>query len=201
MLVSTLHIVCKRSFWLPFAVSGALMFLLLTIAAVAQPAATLNSTNVWLGSSLEGSLTAGDEITVTINISNVIDLYGAAVMLNFVPADLQVVDDDPGKDGIQITPADCPATDFVVANEANNSIGSIEYSVIQLNPTPPFSGDCTMAHIHFRVQREVTTLVEFNQLLLADPNGETIPTTTTDLSLEVIISRYLLYLPAILRSP
>jgi hypothetical protein len=98
----------------------------------------------------------GTEMTVTVFLSDVGNLYGAQLALSFDPAVLQVINDNGGLPGIQITPGDCPVTNFVMGNTADNGTGVIDYGVTQLNPTPPVSGNCAVASIHFETLTATT---------------------------------------------
>ena len=155
-------------------------FMLFTFVMAAQT----QSTVVWLQGPTS-PVYVGDEITVTVRISDVVDLYGLQMSLNFTPTAVQVVDANSGTPGIQIKPGDCPAQDFVVQNTADNSNGTIDYAVSQLNPTPPVNGDCIVAYIRFQTQQVTTTLISFNQVILSDPNGQPISNMVSDLWLIV----------------
>ncbi len=95
----------------------------------------------------------GTAVDVDIYVENVVELYGADVRLGFDPAALQVVDDDPATDGIQITPLDTfLSPDFVV----RKGLGYAEdpdviwYAVTQVNPSEAVSGSGPLARISFR---------------------------------------------------
>jgi PKD repeat protein len=164
------------------ALASILFFVTLTVAA--QP-------NLQDGASVflqgpDGLANVGDEITVTVGISDVVNLFGVQMFLDFDPANLQVVDADGDADGIQILSGECPIPDFVNTNSADNTAGTIGYVVTQLNPEPPFSGDCDVAYIRFQTLQVTTTVVHFSDLLLADPNHGSIPYTATDLILDIV---------------
>jgi hypothetical protein len=151
---------------------------------------------VWLDGPA-GKVDVGDEITVTVRISDVVGLYGIDLSLHFTPTDMAVVDAG-GAAGIQIAPADCPEPDFVVTNEADNTAGAIEYVVTQLNPTPPFSGNCAVAYIRFEALRETSTTVRFTGLILSDNNLGEIPADTVGLTLNIEAGYYYNYVPIII---
>jgi hypothetical protein len=140
----------------------------------------------------------GEEITVTVRISDVVNLYGIELSLHFTPTDMAVVDADGAAPGVQIAVADCPKPDFVVTNAANNTAGAIEYVVTQLSPTPPFSGNCSVAHIRFRALEEGATGVGFAGLILSDNNFGQIPADTVDLMLDIGAGYYYSYTPLII---
>ncbi len=138
---------------------------------------------------------AGEEISTTIRIEDVMGLYGAEINLSFVPEDLQVVDADGGTTGVQITPGDCPLPDFIVSNSANNVNGTIFYAVTELNPSQPIDGSCDVAHITFATLRVNDTTVSFGEVILSDSDGQSIPLDIEDWN----ISTESMYLPVALK--
>jgi hypothetical protein len=159
---------------------------LAAIVLVMPAAAAVQNANatVWLDGP-SGEIVVGDEITVTVRISDVVDLYGVEMTINFTPTDLQVIDADGVKPGIQIAAGECPQPDLTVRNVVSNTAGTVEYVVSQWNPTPPFSGDCSVAHIHFETKREALTAVRFVTLILSSKEPAEIPSDPVDLMLEI----------------
>lgn len=92
----------------------------------------------------------GQVEVIKIRIENVKDLYGAELHMKFDPSVVEVVDADPTKDGIQLMPGDFPKPEFVALNRADNKVGTIDYALTQLNPTPPANGSGTVVSILFR---------------------------------------------------
>ena len=78
--------------------------------------------------------------------------YGIDVRATFDPQVVEVVDADPAKDGIQLSPGTFPQPDFVARNVADNQAGTLRYAITQVNPTQPVSG--TGVHFHRAVPRE-----------------------------------------------
>jgi hypothetical protein len=131
----------------------------------------------------------GGTTSVDIAIQDVADLYGIQVTLGFNPAYLEVVDADPVKVGVQITPGACPAPNFVVLNTVNNATGVIQYAASSLDPSPPCNGSGVVATITFRGKLvTASTPVEFTGWLLSDTDGFAIPAYAQDGALEVIPS-------------
>lgn len=192
----------QRSFYNVLYLLGALSLagLGLAVMMVALPAAgsekiVSEDAIVWLDGPA-GDVAVGEEITVTVRISDVVGLYGIDLSLNFTPTDMVVVDADEGEPGVQIISAECPEPDFQVKNVANNTVGTVEYVVTQLNPTPPFSGNCSVAYIRFEALTATTTQVSFDTLILSDNSFNMIPSTAVDLSINIVESteKYV-YLP------
>jgi hypothetical protein len=96
------------------------------------------------------SVGLGQVETVRVVIENVKELYGGEAHLKFDPAVLEVVDADPARDGIQITPGDFLKPDFVAVNKADNTLGTIDYALTQLNPTPSANGSGVFMIVQFR---------------------------------------------------
>lgn len=173
--------------------------LIFTIPAAASRQSAQVTATTWLDGP-SGEIAVNEEITVSVRISDVVGLYGIEFSLNFTPTDLQVIDAELGTSGVQIAPADCPKPDLKVRNVVSNTAGTIEYVVSQWNPTPPYSGDCDVAHIRFKTLQEASTLVDFANLLLSDKEGIQIPANAVDLTLEIKKSdtRYV-YLPTVIK--
>jgi len=129
----------------------------------------------------------GGETTVDIMVADVDDLFGIQLELSFDPTLVEVVDSDGALPGIQIDPGNCPVPDIVVVNEADNTLGTIQYAASSLKPTPPCSPGGIMASITFRGLAEGTSPVAFESWLLADTDGFPIGVeTVTDGEIVVI---------------
>jgi hypothetical protein len=144
-------------------------------------------------------ITVGDEITVTVRISDVVGLFGIQFTLNFSPSNLQVIDANPIKAGVQNATADCPEAQVNLSNIVSNTAGTIEYAVSQLGGTPPVDGNCAVAHIQFKTVEAASVPVRFAEWLLADDDFTEIPADAVDLLLEVKESGYDVYLPMVIK--
>jgi hypothetical protein len=180
-------------------VAGMGLFLLMVAmpATASQPAGVPNAVVFMKASSEE--ITVGDEITVTVRISDVVGLFGIQFTLNFSPSNLQVIDADPIKAGVQIATADCPEAQVKVSNIVSNTAGTIEYAVSQLGGTPPVDGNCAVAHIQFKTVEAASVPVRFAEWLLSDDDFTEIPADAVDLLLEVKESGYDVYLPMVIK--
>lgn len=126
---------------------------------------------------------AGCEIAVlTVRINDVINLYGADVLLTFDPNVLEVVDADGNSgNGIQVENAGMLSSRIWVArNEANNGAGTVRYAVTLLNPAPPVNGSGDFIRIYFRAKTAGTSVLHFSYIKLAAPGGEEIISTAVD---------------------
>ena len=116
--------------WLAFLL---LAFLMFPVRAFADTAVV----------SIEGESTVlepGASARIAVSVSNVQDLYGFQINLQFDPAVFQINDSDPGKDGIQLRAGSFLSPDFVAENEVDNRAGMGRFAAVQLNPTEPKSG-------------------------------------------------------------
>ncbi|MBE7551863.1 MAG: LysM peptidoglycan-binding domain-containing protein [Anaerolineales bacterium] len=129
---------------------------------------------------------AGNPQVVELRIENVTNLAGAEVQVQFNPAVLQVQDADPGKDGIQIEPGSFPAPDFVASNVVSNTVGLLQYAVVQIPPTQPVSGSGLLARITFQTLAAGTSDLIFTRADLA--TGDAQPIAVTRQSGQIVVS-------------
>jgi PKD repeat protein len=165
-------------------VGAALLALLVVLSAAAQ-SASYSEAIIYIGGPDE-IVYAGEEITVTVGISDVVDLDRLEMTVIFDPAVLQVIDADTGTEGIQITPGECPVVDFMPLNVSDNTLGTIMYWVDQNDPTPPVTGNCHIAYIRFSTHQITSTVVNVSELLLETESGVPIPYTTKELELNLL---------------
>ncbi len=116
----------------------------------------------------------GETIVVDLVVEQVVELYGVEMRLKFDPDVLEVVDADPSREGVQLEPGTLPSPDYVVRNEANNDSGTIEYAVTQLPPSKPGKGNGVIARITFRAKKAAVSKLQFQELLLANTQGQDI---------------------------
>ena len=135
-----------------------------------------------------GSLPLHQTFTVDILASNVVDLYGAQLEISFDPTKLQVVDDDAGLAGVQISPGTCPKPDNVVQNTVDSTAGIISYSAHSLSPSPPCNEGGTVASITFEGVGGGNSSLGFYTTLVSDTTGDSICAHTTDGRLEIVTS-------------
>jgi hypothetical protein len=126
-----------------------------------------------------------DTVTVAIHIENATRLYGAEVHLAFDPAHLEVQDDDPDTEGVQIQAGDFPSPDFVVQNQADNARGTIDYAVTQLAPREAIDGSGVFAKVTVKGKDEGASSLTFAGAKLANPDGQEIPSQTADDQVEI----------------
>jgi hypothetical protein len=92
----------------------------------------------------------GQTADISIELQDVADVYGVDIRLLFDPFTMEVVDADAAQDGVQVQEGGFPQPDFTVRNIVDNSMGTINYAIVQLNPTAPVSGSGTVFSIQVR---------------------------------------------------
>ncbi len=130
---------------------------------------------------MRGNYRVGELIMVEVWVENITNLYGADVRLTFDPAKLTVVDADPARPGVQVTPrADLLSPDFVVRREADNQAGTIWYAATQINPREPASGSGALFAFSLRALSPGLHSVRIQHQQLSTRDGELIPVNTQD---------------------
>ena len=126
------------------------------------------------------SLAAGQMQTVAIVIQDAAEVYGIDVRAGFDPALVEIVDADPARDGVQMTPGAFPQPDFVALNAADNAAGALRYAVTQVNPTPPANGGGTVFTFQVRGRANGVSPLRVTLVEMANRSGELLPVTTRD---------------------
>ncbi len=113
----------------------------------------------------------GETSTVEIWLDNAVDLVAVEVGVSFDPQLLQVQDFDSSKEGVQIQLGNFVSPDFVVNNEADNSVGQILVAFTQLE-VPPANGSGWLATITFQATAQGSSPLTFTLTDLATGNGQ-----------------------------
>jgi len=127
------------------------------------------------------TVAAGEIITVSIVVVRAQDLYGIDVRARFDPSVVEVVDADSSLAGIQLASGVFLTPDFVVRNAADNTNGTIQYAITQINPSEPASGDGVIVTVALRglvAGRQSAFTIE--SILLANRDGTPLPATATN---------------------
>jgi hypothetical protein len=150
----------------------------------------------------DGSYVLGDMMTVEVWAKDVAELYGADIKLSFDPTRFSVLDDDPVRPGVQVTPGSAfLSPDLVLFRDADNSAGQIRYAVTQLNPSAPVSGSGVLFSFRLQSKRIGHGAVQVQQQQLATRDGELIPAGIRDASYWISLNGAppkLLFLPLVL---
>lgn len=136
----------KRIRWPRIAViAGLLLLSVLPVAAEGQNAAVRSDP-----AQLE--VNAGQIATLTVMLADAQSVYGIDVSASFDPQLVEVVDADPAKEGVQMTPGAFPQPDFVARNVADNQAGTLRYAITQISPTEAVSGSGPIFSVQFRAK-------------------------------------------------
>jgi hypothetical protein len=128
------------------------------------------------------SAQVNDTVKVPVKVENIANLTAVEVHLSFNANVLEVME---LKDG------DFIKADFKVQNTFDNTAGTIDYAVAQINRSPA-SGNGTLFEIVFRAKASGDSTISFRGtqaapagVLLSDANGKAIQVLLTDGSLKV----------------
>lgn len=150
--------------------------LLITFVLYQQiSAATSGNPLLWVNPATP-NLAIGETVTVTIQLDQATDVFALEMAMTYDPSVIQIVDADPGTNGIQVTLGDCPAPDFVIQNMASNITGTLDYAVTQLS-IPGCAGG-TVAQVAFQGIANGVSPFTFESSLIADTNGISVTHTT-----------------------
>jgi hypothetical protein len=119
---------------------------------------------------------------VDIRIEDVANMDYADVILAFDPELLEVVDDEPGEDGVQIQPGDWMSPGSLEANWVDQDGGEISFAQVS---DEPVSGSGVLATITFRAKASGVSALEFDDVILEDPDFEPISAIVEDGSVTV----------------
>ncbi len=124
-------------------------------------------------------------LVVTIQVADVVNLYGADLQLQFDPAQLRVRDENPRLDDIQIAPG--PLLDFdnrfVVKNGVARETGLINFVFTLLSPAPPIRGEGILSTITFEIIERGPYSIEVVKAQLVSSQSEALPVVTENLYL------------------
>ena len=134
----------------------------------------------------DGEVAVGATTTVDIHINNVSDLYGAEVHLTFDAALLEVKDADQSTEGIQIQAGTFPNPYFTAQNTVDQAAGKIDFAISQGPSDDPVNGSGILATITFQGKASGSSVINFNEVLLANQNGESIDAGAQNGSIVII---------------
>lgn len=117
----------------------------------------------------------GDTFDVAVEVANVADLYAIDVLVAYDRQAVEVIDQDPELDGIQVKLGTLLEPGFVIFNLADNDLGRLRMVMTQLNPATPKSGTGTLVVITFKAKAlSAAAPVEVLAATLSSPAGQEI---------------------------
>ena len=139
---------------------------------------------------------AGQTATVKFVLTDAQNAYGIDIRATFDPKMVEVVDADPGADGVQMTPGELLRPDFVARNVADNEKGTLRYALTQVNPTQPASGTGVIFTVLFRGKSAGETALKLEPVEMADRQGQILPVTVQSGTIKVVTSQASTQVPA-----
>lgn len=120
------------------------------------------------------TLRPGEIAPVTVLVTNATDVYGLEFHLRFDPAIVEVVDAESGLPASTVAAGDWLRHGFAALNRVNNAVGTIDYAVTLLNPSPAVSGGGPVAVIAFKGKAVGASALTVQQAILASRQGKEI---------------------------
>lgn len=132
------------------------------------PAAAQSST-ISLSAPVE-QVRAGETFAVTIQVQDVVDVYGGSIQLAYDPQLLEVIETEDKA----VTPGDLFANQpgFSVRNAADPVSGSIEYVLTLRQPAEPVTGSGSLGTVQFRALQDGPVQVNVVEATLLSPRFE-----------------------------
>lgn len=138
----------------------------------------------------------GTNTSVQLEIASLENVQGADVRFSFDPSVIQVVDADGVAAGVQVSPGDCPAPDFVILNTVDNTAGTGRYAAVE------FITNCTAGDV-FSITISCiaggSSPITITEAEVSDPNGVLIENTVFDGTVNCLGNT--VFLPLVVRSP
>lgn len=118
----------------------------------------------------------GEKFDVAVEAVDVADLYAIDILVAYDPQVVEVIDQDPVLEGIQVKLGTLLDPGFVIFNLADNGLGRLRMVMTQLNPSTPKSGTGALVVISFKAKApRADSKVEVLAAQLASPAGQNIP--------------------------
>jgi hypothetical protein len=133
-----------------------------------------------------------DEVTIRIDISEGSQITGARVLLDFDASKMEVIDANPGKEGIQIY----NSTVFlqggdVTVNTANNYTGKVDYEKVSSSST---ASEGILATVKFKIKGSGPYPINFNYTNILTRSGA-VSGQTENLMLKYVPPQYSTSIP------
>lgn len=132
--------------------------------------------------SLVSPVQVNETVTVPVKVDNIAGLIAMEIHISFDPNVLEVV---------SLTDTNFVVADFTVQNTFDNTAGTIDYAVAQMN-RPAAEGSGTLFEIVFRAKSSGDSAISFRGteaapegIILSDANGKPLQVTLTNGMLNV----------------
>ncbi|MCB0177501.1 MAG: N-acetylmuramoyl-L-alanine amidase [Anaerolineae bacterium] len=122
--------------------------------------------------------------TTTVDVEDVSNLQALQLDLVYDPNVVQVIDADPGRDGVQVTVNSIFSGGFIARNEVNTTTGRITFAATLLG-SGSINGAQNILTIDWKPQAAGTTALELENVILANGQGQAIASSSLDGAIEV----------------
>lgn len=136
---------------------------------------TLDANATVLSVNVDPQVNIGETVTVEVQVTDVVNLYGIILDLVYDPSILLAT---------SITPGDFPIPNFILTQDINPP--DINYAATSLAPSPPRSGTGLVFSATFQAIAAGTSTFQFDNVILSDPNATPISVTLSDGAITVI---------------
>lgn len=102
-------------------------------------------------------------------------MYGIELHLKFDPQIIELTDNDPSKDGVQIQAGDWLKAGFAAQNVVDNKQGKLDFAATLLNPAEPLQGAGSLVSLTVTAKGEGAAVLTLESAILANREGEAIP--------------------------
>ena len=126
-----------------------------------------------------------EQITVAVGVQDVTDMSAMQMDVVFNPAVLQVIDADPGQEGIQVSVDSVFDSGFVAANDVDNDSGRITFAVTLFNGNS-INGNSGLIEIGFEPTGAGNSELRLENSILASAQAQPINHQTATGNVEVL---------------
>jgi len=126
--------------------------------------------------------------SMAVTVRGLSGLVGVELEINYDPQIVQVVDFDSNKTGVQIEAGSAfpSGSSFVVQNSVDTSAGIISFAATLLGDQ--ISSDANLIVIHWKPQKNGSSIIKLNKVSLADKNGNSLTATSQTGTVEVNVT-------------
>ncbi len=144
-----------------------LIALILCLTSALPSACGSNIPTISIEPGLYEAFEAGENFEVAVAVTDVTNLYGAQMEINFDPQSLSVVDES-GEEVSRVNLGDIflKHPRFVVQNNVDNLQGKIEFAASFYGDNPGFSGDGNIITFYFKTKDKANSEITFNSAIL-----------------------------------
>lgn len=131
------------------------------------------------------TVAAGQTVDVAVVVRDVTDLYAFDAQVGFDPSVVQVVDADPALNGTQVSLGVFLESGFVIRNQVDNTAGTLQLAMTQLNPSTAKTGTGNLVVFKLRGIKSGSVSPLTLQAQLAQRDGTLLTTAPTSGQVQV----------------